>query len=133
MGELVRQHLVANPVADEDEQRKRLAAADILMDKQLAKQNLLRFYAVTEAKVDDSESKERWIIRCDKTAGGQRLKSSLLFLDSEDVLARVFMANVRGDRAPKGAMIRNIENILENYLGRKGGKGGKGSGRSGGA
>ena len=58
------------------------------------------------------------------------MKAALLFLDSEDALAKVFMGSVRGDKAPKGAMIRNVDNILENYLGKRGGRN---QGRSGGA
>ena len=56
LGELVRQYIVATPDGDAEVQRKRLAAADTLLDKNLAKQNLLRFYAVTEAKADDTSA-----------------------------------------------------------------------------
>ena len=97
-----------------------MVASQTILNKELCRSSLLRFYQITDEKDDDDDALVRYIIRFDKTPAGQRLKQAFMLLDSSDVLARSVKATIRQDRCPKGGLIRNIENVLENYLGKKG-------------
>ena len=69
---------------------------------------------------DEPDSEELWVLRWDKTAQGQKLRSALLLLGEHNLLEQALGgAGVREDRAPRRPLIRQAEHVLEEYIGKK--------------
>ncbi len=73
-----------------------------------------------EDEDDDSHDNELWILRFAHNTVGQQTHAALMLLDGHDMVDKAQVATaIRGDRAPKGGLQRQIEALLESELPKK--------------
>lgn len=122
MATAMQTHVAADPPSqDATENEQATRAIKVLTSKSTMKTALLRFYRSTEEKEGGDRSKERRIIRFDKTPVGQKACAAFHSLDPMGVIANPLAAQVHADRAPKQGLMRSFEAIIEAFEGGKGG------------
>ena len=95
-------------------------AVTLLRNKSQLEVGLLRFYKTKGFREDEEESEEIGVIRLASTTLGGKMKAAFAMLDGLDVLDAAWTGvSHRPDRAPRGSMVRAMEECLEDSLGKK--------------
>jgi len=77
------------------------------------------FYQITNVNPDIPDSEQLWIVRFASTPIGTKLRDALVLLDSKDILDKACMGStLRSDRAPRGPLVRILDTVVDEYLGR---------------
>ncbi len=72
------------------------------------------------AMVTEEAQNELWVMRWDQTPAGTKMHQGLLLLDSLDLLDATYGGIIiRKDRAPRGPIVRSMENCLDKFLPKK--------------